>query len=265
MKKFIYIFSIVIIALSSCQKVIDVDLNDANTNIVIEANYTAEDSTVRVHVSTTSSFFDSNTSPDVNDAVVTIFDQSGTPTLLNFVGNGDYELTNYVPAFNSTYTMTVFQNGSTYTAECTMHSIVNLEPITYQFFPGFFGGEGGYAAFMNFYDPLDTVNHYLAIVSLNGVPYDGIGEIFTQDDKLTDGNFVERPLFGEDLFDIGDTVAMELRTVDVDIFNYYEQINSIAGGGQSSGAPGNPTSNWDNKALGYFSCYPSSRQEVIIQ
>ena len=106
------------------------------------------------------------------------------------------------------------------------------------------------ATFLNFYDPVDTVNHYIAVLTLNNYVYDGIGEMFEQDDKLTDGNFVERPLFTDKLFEIGDTVKMELRSVDKDIHDYYEQVGSIAGDGQSSGAPGNPESNWDNNALG---------------
>jgi len=146
-----------------------------------------------------------------------------------------------------------------------MHSVVNLDDITYEFFPGFFGGESGYAPFLNFNDPADTVNHYVAVLSVNNYIYDGIGEMFTQDDKLTDGNLVERPLFADKLFDLDDTIRIELRSVDEDIFDYYEQADAIAGDGQSSGAPGNPETNWDNKALGYFNCYSSSRKEVIIQ
>ena len=156
MIKSILIFATILIALGACQKVIDVDLNDSNSNIVLEANYTAEDSTVRVRITSTSSFFNSNNSPEINDAIVSIIDQAGNSTLVNSIGNGNYELTAYVPNYNTTYTMTVIQNDETYSAICNMHSVVNLENITYEFFPGFFGGESGYAAFLNFYDPVDT-------------------------------------------------------------------------------------------------------------
>ena len=144
MIKSILIFATILIALGACQKVIDVDLNDSNSNIVLEANYTAEDSTVRVRITSTSSFFNSNNSPEINDAIVSIIDQAGNSTLVNFIGNGNYELTAYAPIYNTTYTMNVIQNGETYSAICNMHSVVNLENITYEFFPGFFGGESGY-------------------------------------------------------------------------------------------------------------------------
>ena len=48
-KLFYFLFTILI--LISCQKVINVDLNEADPNIVIEGIYTAEDSTVRVTIS----------------------------------------------------------------------------------------------------------------------------------------------------------------------------------------------------------------------
>ncbi len=60
-------------------------------------------------------------------------------------------------------------------------------------------------------------------------------------------------------------IEMELRAIDKDIFSYINEAASIAGSGQASGAPGNPISNWDNKALGYFNCYSSSRDTVTIQ
>ena len=52
MKNIFYFFAIIAL-LASCQKVIDIDLNEANPTPVIEGNYTAEDSTVRVKLSFT--------------------------------------------------------------------------------------------------------------------------------------------------------------------------------------------------------------------
>ncbi len=90
------IFQILLIfaALISCQKEIDVDLNDADPKVVIEANYIGTDSLVRVRVTQTSSYFDSNPSPVIDNAEVSIIDQSGTPMDIPSTGNGYYELAN---------------------------------------------------------------------------------------------------------------------------------------------------------------------------
>lgn len=263
MKKLAYILGLIVLA-SSCQKVIDVDLNESSQVIVIEGSYTAQDSTVRVKVSLTSSYFNSDPSASVDNAVVSITDAGGNTTVVPSIGNGAYELTNYIPTFDSEYTLTVSQDGVVYTAKCNLMTPVTLEPITYQFFDGFFGSEGGYAAFMNFNDPAGIENYYLAVLGLNGEVFDNIDEIFLQNDQLTDGNLIQRPLFADDFFDIGDTVFMELRTVDKVAFDYTSELQSIAGGSNSA-APGNPTTNWDNGALGFFNAYAVSQDTVIIQ
>lgn len=262
MKQILY-FSIALLALGSCQKDIEIDLNDSNAQLVIEANYSAEDSTVRVRITQTSNYFATEASPEINDATVTITDQFGNSTAVPFAGSGNYILTNYIPQYNTTYTLNVIQNGISYSAQCAMKSVVPLEDLTYQSFPPIFGNNGGYGVFVNFYDPEDTVNFYQIIVTANGTEMNRLNQMFTQDDELTDGNLVSRPLFDDSLYNINDVVGMELRSVDKKIYDYINEAASIVGGSNSA-APGNPTSNWDNGALGYFSAYSSSRKQVVI-
>lgn len=247
----------------SCQKVIDVDLNEENAEIVIDATYTAKDSTVRVVVSNTTSYFDSSSPTYITDATVVITDQSGVTTTVSHIGNGVYELTNYIPNYNEIYTLNVSTNGLLYTAQSEMNPPVALSPITYDYVDGFFGAEGGYVVYFNMQDPIEEGDYYEIALSRNGFPYHSYTEVFTQDDKLTNGNFVQRPLFGGELYELQDTILMELRTITKDKYNYINEIQSLASG--QSGAPGNPNSNWDNNALGFFSAYSSSYQEVIIQ
>ena len=263
MRNFFYCFSI-LITLASCTKVIDVDLNEADPKFVIEANYTAEDSTVRVQLSLTSSYFDNAPATTLNNLVVVITDHLGNPQTVPFVGNGYYELSNYIPIFDTDYTMTVQYNGITYTAISKMNSPVPLEPITYAYFEGILGIAPGYFVNLRFNDPPGVANQYIVAVSLNHVEETNLTDLYLRDDVYSDGNLVERPLYRDTLFQIGDTVGIELRTVDKSVYDYFAEILSIAGG-QSSAAPANPKTNWDNKALGYFSTYSNSRMEVVIE
>lgn len=263
MRKLAYILGLIVLA-SSCQKVIDVDLNEANQTIVIEGNYTGEDSTVRVMVSLTSSYFNNDPSPTVDNALVTITDQNGTTTVVPSTGNGNYELSGYAPTYGTTYTLSVVYEGVTYSAGCLMPQPVQLDPITYQYFDGFFGNDPGYATFLNFQDPESTTDFYQIVITENGTTYGNIDQIQTQDDALTNGNYITRPLFTGSLSQLGDTISYEFRTVDEVIFDYTFQAADIAGGSNSA-APGNPITNWDNGALGYFNAYGVSRDTVIIQ
>lgn len=263
MKK-IGILSLLSLALFSCQKVIDVDLNEANPQVVIEANYTAEDSTVRVRVSITSNYFDASASPTVDNAIVTIKDQAGNVISVPSVGGGDYVLTNYIPQFNTTYTMNVMYNDVNYEANCFLQQPVELSEITYQLIPSFFGQDGGYVVYLRLQDQPDTVNNYLIVLTQNGEELGKLSQMFLQDDLFTDGNFIERPLFGIRFFDAGDTISMELRSVDQAVYDYFGELISIVSGGGGA-APANPTTNWNNKALGYFNAYGNNRRSVVIQ
>lgn len=262
----IIIFSVLILGITACQKDItdQVDLNDAEPQVAIEGVYTTEDSTVRVKISYTSSYFNTDPSPLYNNATVQIIDQNGVATSVPFIGNGEYQLSNYIPVFNTYYTMKVVVEGVEYTANCFLQQPVPLDDMTSELIPSYFGFEAGYIVYLNFNDPADTVNNYLAVLSRNGVEFSDLTEMFLQDDKFTDGNYVSRPLFGVDFFDLGDTIDLELRTVDRAVYDYFNEIISIAGGGGGA-APANPTSNWDNDALGYFSAYGNNRKSLIIQ
>lgn len=262
--KRIGILSLFVLTLFSCQKVIDVDLNEADPKVALEANYTAEDSTVRVRISITSNYFDASTSPTVDNATVTITDEAGNATSVPNVGNGMYVLSNYIPQFNTTYTMTILYEGVLYTAKCYLQEPVALDEITYELAPDLFGFEGGYYVYMRLQDQPGIVNNYLVVLTRNGEEYGDLQDLFLQDDVFTDGNFIERPLFGVDFFDLGDTISMELRSVDQAVYDYYGELQSIVSGGGAA-APANPTTNWDNKALGCFNAYGNNRRSVIIQ
>lgn len=263
MKKLAYLFVLALIA-TSCQKVIDVDLNDGNQVVVLEANYSGEDSTVHVSVSLTSSYFNSEPPQNVDNALVTIVNQNGTVTNVPSVGNGEYVLTNYAPDYDTRYLISVAVNGETYNASCFMPTPVPLSPITSQFIDDFFGIGPGYVSLLNFQDPPNEVNFYQIVVTRNSITFDRIDEIQTQDDLFSDGNFVQRPLFFDTLSQIGDTISYEFRTVDQVIYDYTVEAASISGG-TNSAAPGNPTTNWDNGALGYFNAFGVSRDTLVIQ
>lgn len=258
---YILLFGLTII---SCQKEIDVNLNDADPKLVIEANYTGEDSTVRVRVTMTSNYFSVDPNPTIDAAVVSITDYNGVSTNLTPLGNGDYILSNYAPTYNTSYTVVVNHNGTSYSASSYMPSPVPLDPITPYFIPGFFGAEAGYVIRWNFQDPPGIGNYYMAIVTYNGEVKDSVYQRYLQDDELLDGNSVSRPI-GDfvNKYQTGDTLGLEMQTIDKVIFDYYDELISVASGGGQA-APANPTYQWTNKALGYFSAYGNSRQELVI-
>jgi len=252
-----------ILGLGSCQKIIDVDLNDAAQRIVIEANFSATDSIVNVKVSYTSSYFDTYIPSNVNNAIVTITDHLGTVTNIPTIGAGQYELTSYIPADGANYTINVTHDGTTYTGSSNLTPPLTLLPPRSEFFEqGFFGEPGGYLVFFRFQDPPGIGNYYNIIVQANDTLYNRPNEFILGDDILTDGNLLERPIFF-DYYDIGDTITFEIQSITERVFDYYVELQTIAEG-QNSAAPANPAYFWTNNALGYFSAYYSSKSGIRI-
>lgn len=260
--KIILSISTLIVLFTSCQKVIDVDLNEANKQIVIVANYAAEDSTVRVRITGTSSYFNSNPSPEVNDAIVTITNQNGVSQSVPFSNSGNYILSAYPPEFGTTYTLTVVSGEKAYTAICYLPPVVTLDAPNQFYLSSFFGGESGYVPELVLNDPAGIENYYLIVLAKNGELWNDLTDLNSQDDRLTDGNTIMRPIFGRELYQIGDTADIELRCVDKAVYTYVNQAQSTVA--QNSGAPANPDTNWDNGALGYFSAYSSSRNGIVF-
>lgn len=261
--KYLALILLGLVTFTSCQKSIDIDLNEANPVVVIEANYTAEDSTVRVRITETSNFFSGDAEPIIDNAVVTITNQAGVSEQVPFISNGDYTLENYIPEYGTTYTMTVLANGVTYTATCDMLPVIDQQQILYDYIePGPFSGDGGYIVAVTYQDPAPEGDFTSVVLTKNGKELTELSDLVLNDDELTNGNFVVRPLFVK-FFDIGDTAEIELRTIDEKIHDYYVELSSLTN--PNSAAPANPTYQWENRALGFFSAYPSSRQSVIIQ
>lgn len=263
MKAFKILIALSLIILTgSCQKVIDVDLNDSDPKIVIEANFNGTDSTVAVIVSYTSSFFDEYNQNTVSNAVVTITDGNGVNTVIPFSGNGSYELSNYTPTLGMTYTINVTHDGTTYSASSKLNSPLTLLVPSYEFLEqGFFGEEGGYLVYFRFDDPPGLGNYYNVIYRANDTLYNQVQNFVLGNDELTDGNLIERPIF--DYFDPNDTISFEIQAIDKKVYDYYTELQTIAGG-QSSAAPANPYFFWSNQGLGYFSAYYSHENGVKI-
>ncbi len=248
---------------TSCQKVIDVDLNEANPRIVIEARYNATDELITATISYTGSFFGTDDPTLVNDASVLIMDGNGSTTTVPSVGNGKYELAGYASTIGMTYTLQVIHNGTTYTASSTLMPTLVQETPTYEYYDsGFFGEDGGYLVSFLFQDPVGLGNCYKVILTGNDTTYNKLDEILIGDDALTDGNIIERPAF--EFFQPGDTVSFEVQSIDQPIYDYYNELLTLAGGGGNSAAPANPTYYWTNEALGYFSAYTYSKNGVLI-
>ena len=84
MRKYIYILSALLplMAVQSCQKVIDIDLNSAAPQIVIEGSISDQPGPYTVKITKTVNFSETNIFPAVSGAAVTVSDDAGNSETL---------------------------------------------------------------------------------------------------------------------------------------------------------------------------------------
>lgn len=262
--KNILIILLSIFTIVACEKVIVIDLNSANPQIVVEAELFEGQKDFTCKLSYTSSYFKAEEQAFLDNALVSLRKESEDPIFLNYLDSGRYILPDYLAEGDKDYTLSIDVEGVNYAATASMPQKAVLDSLTQEFSPGMFGQEDGYLLFMHYKDDPERSNYYRALYDLNGVPQRGRQDVYILDDNFTDGSEITIPLFIRS-FAIGDTVDLSFVSIDDKTYDYLLTLNTIIGNGQPSAAPANPNSNFTNGALGYFAIYNGETVRAIIE
>lgn len=244
-------------SLSSCEKIIDLNLDNANGGIVIVGNVFDRAGTTEVKISRTVDFTEPNAFPPVRSAKVKIEDNIGRSITLTETKPGSYTTSSIRGVPGIAYTLTVEIDGQTYTATSKMPNPVTIAAMFFS--KSTTGNEKEIS--LNFKDPEDTDNYYRIIEYINNTLKPGIN---IGNDKLYQGEMINYSLGSSALDDntplkTGDKVRVQLQSIDKDVFEYFRTSRGNDG---RSASPANPVSNISNGALGYFSA--CSVREAMI-
>ena len=258
MKKYLFIISLFLLQ-TSCQDVIEVDLNTAEPKLVIEASINWQKGTAghmqTIKLSLTAPYFD-DIIPPANGATVLITDENNST--YNFIEDGSsglYRNNNFLPFINRTYTLSVTYNDEVYIGKETFKSVVPFEYVEQNNNGGFSGDDIELKAYFN--DPVDESNFYFFEFTSN-IPVTRSLSVY--EDRYTNGNKNFGFYTQEDL-NIGDQVTIRNYGISERFYNYMFillQQNSDANGGPFETQPttvrGNCVNqtNPDNFPLGYF-------------
>lgn len=253
MRQFIMMITLALL-LTSCEDVIEVDLNDADPRLVIEANINirAEDEYVNssVKLTTTAPFFD-NQIPVVENASVQITDENGAVFPFTYAEEGFY-FSDFSPEENMDYTLQIIYEDEVYTATTNRISTVPLEYVEQRNDGGFSGDQIELKVF--FTDPAGVKNFYF----ITGRSERGIARDVLND-EFFDGNLIFGMYMAEDLA-AGDNVQFILHGITEEYYNYmYILLQQTGSGGgpfetQPATVRGNiiNETNSENYPLGYF-------------
>ncbi|EAR01268.1 DUF4249 family protein [Maribacter sp. HTCC2170] len=258
---------LLIVAFTSCEDVIDVPVQTAQTRLVIEASLDWEKGTTgneqSITLRTSTAFFDSSSTTAAAGASVTVTnDDSGAVFIFEDQNNGNYTTNEFVPVLGQPYALEVIHDGQTYLATETLTAVPDIIDLYQDTEDGF--SDEDIELHVVFNDPPEEGNSYLFVFRKSGellpdleVGYDEFvngNEIDwwyeLEDDEDTDKNESLQP---------DDVVAIEMYGISEAYKNYMEiLIDQIGGVGLFEATPvsvkGNcvNATNPDNYAHGYF-------------
>ncbi len=249
--------------LTSCEKVIDIEVNDTEPKTVIEANYRADLERVEVRISETRSVFSAEEFPVITGANVEIIDAGGTASSLTDQGDGSYLLENYSPDYGSEYTMRVTIADEVYENQDVLPDIIPIDSLTLDFEEESLFGDAGYVVYVNFTDPSGP-NFYRANRVVNGDSLTSLGDQFLFDDSFSEGNNQAVPFFSS-RYQVGDSIQVSLLSYSEKTYNYYDELYEITSDNGQNAAPANPTPTWTNDALGNFATYGADSALIVVE
>jgi len=247
----------------ACKKIIQVNLDNVSPQIVIEGNITDDAGPYQVLISRSVNYAANSVFPPVTDAVVSITDSTtGQKDVLLEVDSGVYATQFLVGQPKHTYQLLVIEDGHQYIATSTMPLPVKLDSVTFEQNTGI-NGVSAITAIVDFQDPPGVPNYYQFTEVVNGK---AVPDIFVFDDRLSDGKYIEEPLFNDTAYlEPGSALLLTMNCVDENIYNYfYELSNVTASAGIQSTTPANPSSNINNGALGYFSAHTTTVEQLYV-
>lgn len=247
---------------NSCEDIIDINLNEANSNVVIEANV-IDNGLQTVKLTKTKPFNDDNAPVSINGADVSVTEEGGNTYTFREQANlsGNYFSNQFVGKPGKKYTIKVKVDGKTFTASSIMPQLVNLDSLTVTEL-SFFNNTQKFVQ-VNYNDPKGIKNFYNYVLLVNNKIRNAY---YVDEDRFNDGNLVNNTIFnGDPKLEKGDRVEVDFQCIDEKIYRYYFAISQIQGNGGPPTSPANPDSNFDNGALGYFSAHTSKKLSITIE
>jgi len=258
--KHILLIFVASLTFSSCEEVIEIDLNSSNPVLVVEARL-YKDSLAAVLLTKTANYFSLETPEAVEDATITITSDDSVSEELLYLGNGIYSGTAMRGAEGQNYDIEIIWEGMEYKGSGFLPQqadIISLEIVEFQPAPQAPLFKNAEVVFL---DNPETEDYYMIRYLLNGVPLASSYFAFS-DFTFSDTIRLANPQLS---FETGDLVEVQVFSIDEPLSIFYSQLSqSLSGGMALSATPYNPTSNI-NGAMGYFATWSYDSDTVRVK
>lgn len=256
MKKLFKIFGLVLLCTgTSCEEVVEVELEPSEPRLVIEASIVwfkdAEENHQNIYLSETASFYQEE-NPPVEDAAVLVRTEEGLEYEFSHSGYGIYSNSQFIPVPGETYELEIFYNEERYTGTEKMIPVTDIDYVEQNNSGGFSGDEIELKSYYT--DPADQENYYLFIFRNHKTSM----EIY--EDEFTNGNQIFGYFSNEDI-EPGDRVEIEMYGISKEYYEYLFILRTQVSGNGSGPFETRPATvkgnmvnrtNKENYPFGYF-------------
>lgn len=261
---------ILVLFFSSCEDVVQLDLETGQTKLVIDAEIIWQKGTIGneqiIKVSKTAPYYN-NTTPKVSGAQVKIENSNGDVFTFNETEPGSYVCTNFVPVIDMDYTLYVTAEGQSFTAVEKLTAVTPIDRVEQETVKDAVGDEFIEVVFY-YKDPADQINYYLTDFKSNYLLFP---EYNLSRDEFFNGNEMDTRFTDDDKIKPGITYDITHRGISKNFYNYMNLILEIYGGSPFSIPPGNirgnivNTSDSNNFAFGYFRLCEADKVSYLVK
>jgi hypothetical protein len=262
----LFAYGLLFVILSSCEKVVDLDLRNDTGELVIEGAINDQTGVQTVRLSENVPFSTTNIYPPVTGAVVNVSVNSGNSYAFTESAAGVYTSNAVTGISGQTYKLSVVTKDGSFKASSVMPSLVKLDSITSRK-DIFESDEDNRIISVHYQDLAGVPNQYRFVVHINDVL---VKRVLVNDDQFSDGRKVVLDLeFDDDDIKVspGDKVTVEMQCIDKPVFTYWYSLASqqTSDGPGGSVTPSNPPTNITPKVFGYFSAHTSELKTIVIR
>ena len=259
MKKYI---SILILGFfTSCEEVIEVQLENAEPLLVIEASIGQGEFSV-VNISLSATYFDDVQAEKVEDAQVTITDvASGLSEELAYEGNGVFKGSEIIGEVLKEYELKINYQNKVYSSVSTLYPRAEINGIGFnQVNGGGFFSDTGLVALIDF-----NSAHSEAYYALEYITSEDEFEIGYSIQEAIDSGTNSLYVNPQAILSSGDSVTLVIKSIDKNHYDYLFGLNDLIGNSNQGGSatPYNPVSRFNPTALGYFTAYSMIVKDTI--
>jgi len=260
----IYILLLLIISFASCTEKVDLELDDQEPRLVIEAALSNTEGYQFIRVTRSSGYFDNQRAEPVSGAIISITDGSTTIDFRESSAGRYFSVDEVAGVPGNTYFLEVQVDGEIYTASSTMPRAPQIDSIKFEL-----DDEDPKFYFVKLYaqeDPLPGDYYFWGVYIDNIYLTNSLLKLYFASDNLINGSYLNGLKVQVLEARLGNWVTLQMASITKEFYNYCIGImrETLYTDDPFQAAPANIQGNISNGALGFFQAYAEDEFSDII-